>query len=195
MRTFLKSLIPLAPISAAILALALLTACGSDDGGSSEAAPVGFQQVTDIETVFTPDDLKSVGFKQSRSYDVETLPGASAAIFGFWRIAAGDPIDYELRFYDSHSAAVEHGTALADEGSGADAIITEDEATYKEGVKDRRMIVGSGVGGGARSGTGPRYGDYAIYGNIAMLCGGAAGEQALDRCEELANAMQEAATQ
>ncbi len=195
MHTRLKSLIPIAAITAATLALPLLTACGSDDVGSSESAPVGFQQVTEVATIFTPDDLKSIGFKQSRSYNVETLPGASAAIFGFWRIAAGDPIDYEIRFYDSHSAAVEHGTALADEGSGADAIITEDEATYKEGVKDRRMIVGSGVGGGARSGTGPRYGDYAIYGNIAMLCGGAAGEQALDRCEELATALQEAATQ
>ena len=192
MRPHLKSLIPYASIPAIILALTLLTACGSDDGGSSESAPVGFQQVTEVETIFTPDDLKSVGFKQSRSYDVETLPGASAAIFGFWRIAAGDPIDYEIRFYDSHAAAIEHGTSLADEGSGADAILTEDEATYKEGVKDRRMIVGSGVGGGARSGTGPRYGDYAIYGNIAMLCGGAAGEQALNRCEELATALQEA---
>ena len=195
MRKLLKSLIPVAPITPAILVVSLLSACGSDQGDSAESAPVGFQQVTDVETIFTPDDLKPVGFKQSRSYDVETLPGASAAIFGFWRIAAGDPIDYEIRFYENHAAAVEHGTSLADEGSGADAILTEDEATYKEGVKDRRMIVGSGVGGGARSGTGPRYGDYAIYGNIAMLCGGAAGEQALDRCEELADALQEAVTQ
>ncbi len=177
------------------LAMAALTACGSDDGGASESAPVGFQQVTEVETIFTPDDLKSVGFKQSRSYDVETLPGATAAVFGFWRIAAGDPIDYEVRFYDNHVDAVKLGTELADEGSGTDAILTEDDATYKEGVKDRRMIVGSGVGGGARSGTGPRYGDYAIYGNIAMLCGGAAGEQALERCEELATALSEAAAQ
>ena len=174
----------------------ILLGCGTDEGGgAAESGPQGFQQVMDVETIFNPDDLKAIGFKQSRSYDVETLPGATAAIFGFWRIAAGDPIDYEIRFYASHADAVEHGTALADEGSGADAILTEDDATYKEGVKDRRMIVGSGVGGGARSGTGPRYGDYAIYGNIAMLCGGAAGEQALERCEELANALTEATEQ
>lgn len=184
-----------ATIASLVIAFSTLPACGSNDssGGASESAPAGFQQVTDIETIFTPDDLKAIGFKQSRSYDVETLPGATAAIFGFWRIAAGDPIDYEVRFYENHADAVELGTALADEGSGADAILTEDNATYKEGVKDRRMIVGSGVGGGARSGTGPRYGGYAIYGNIAMLCGGAAGEQALDRCEELATALQEVA--
>ena len=82
------------------------------------------------------------------------------------------------------------GTALAEEGSGPDAVLDDDDATYKEGVKDRRMIVGSGIGGGARSGTGPRYGSYAIYGNMVMLCAGAVGEQALDRCEELANALE-----
>ena len=134
--------------------------------------------------------LDEIGFKKSRSYDLEGLPGASDAIFGFWRIASGDPIDYEVRFYSNHADAVELGTALAEEGSGPDAVLDDDDATYKEGVKDRRMIVGSGIGGGARSGTGPRYGSYAIYGNMVMLCAGAVGEQALDRCEELANALE-----
>lgn len=173
-----------------------LLACGSADQGEGGAAEaVGFQKVMDVATVFTPDHLDAIGFKQSRSYDLEGLPGASTAIFGFWRIASGDPIDYEVRFYANHADAVAMGTELADEGSGADAVLDDDLAVYKEGVKDRRMIVGSGIGGGARSGTGPRYGDYAIYGNVAMLCGGAAGEQALERCEELANALNDAAGQ
>ena len=179
-----------------LLAASVLIACGSSDSGSSgDSAPQGFQQITDLETVFEPDDLSAIGFKKARSYDLEGLPGASDAIFGFWRIASGDPIDYEVRFYTNHADAVELGTALAEEGSGADAVLDADEATYKEGVKDRRMIVGSGIGGGARSGTGPRYGGYAIYGNIVMLCAGAAGEQALERCEELATALNEAAGQ
>lgn len=179
-----------------LIAASSLIACGSSDNGSSgDSAPQGFQQVTDLETVFEPDDLSAIGFKKARSYDLEGLPGASDAIFGFWRIASGDPIDYEVRFYANHADAVELGTALAEEGSGADAVLDADEATYKEGVKDRRMIVGSGIGGGARSGTGPRYGGYAIYGNIVMLCAGAAGDQALERCEELATALNEAAGQ
>ena len=174
-----------------LVTTAVLIACGSTNGGNDNGAEQGFQQVMNIETIFDPDDLNSIGFKKARSYDLEGLPGASDAIFGFWRIASGDPIDYELRFYANHADAVELGTALAEEGSGTDAVLDEDEATYKEGVKDRRMIVGSGVGGGARSGTGPRYGGYAIYGNIIMLCAGAAGEQALERCEELAMALSE----
>lgn len=177
------------------LATAFLSACGSSDGESGNSAEQGFQQVMDIGETFEPDDLSEIGFKKARSYDLEGLPGAREAIFGFWRIASGDPIDYEVRFYANHADAVDLGTALAEEGSGADAVLDEDKATYKEGVKDRRMIVGSGIGGGARSGTGPRYGGYAIYGNIVMLCAGAAGEQALERCEELATALDEAAGQ
>ena len=187
---------PFASALLGLIAASVLTACGSSDSGSSgDSAPQGFQQVTDVETIFEPDDLSAIGFKKARSYDLEGLPGASEAIFGFWRIASGDPIDYEVRFYVNHADAVELGTALAEEGSGADAVLDADEATYKEGVKDRRMIVGSGIGGGARSGTGPRYGGYAIYGNIVMLCAGAAGEQALERCEELARALYLAAGQ
>ena len=175
------------------MAAALLITCGSTDGGNTDSAPQGFQQVTDLEMIFEPDDLSAIGFKKARNYDLEGLPGASEAIFGFWRIASGDPIDYEVRFYPNHADAVQLGTALAEEGSGTDAVLDADEATYKEGVKDRRMIVGSGIGGGARSGTGPRYGGYAIYGNIVMLCAGAAGDQALERCEELATALSESA--
>ena len=176
-----------------LVATAVLIACGSTDGATTNSAEQGFQQVMDIEMTFDPDDLSAIGFKKARSYDLEGLPGASDAIFGFWRIASGDPIDYEVRFYANHADAVALGTALAEEGSGADAVLDEDEATYKEGVKDRRMIVGSGIGGGARSGTGPRYGGYAIYGNIVMLCAGAAGDQALERGEELATALSESA--
>ena len=175
------------------VAIASLVACGSSDDAGDSSAQQGFQQVMDIDTTFEPDDLSAIGFKKARNYDLEGLPGASEAIFGFWRIASGDPIDYEVRFYANHADAVNLGTPLAEEGSGADAVLDEDEATYKEGVKDRRMIVGSGIGGGARSGTGPRYGGYAIYGNIVMLCAGAAGEQALERCEELATALNESA--
>ena len=178
-------------VVAALFVLVFVSwACGSDGDDAGGATSAEFQQVMESETVFTPDHLDEIGFKKSRSYDLEGLPGASDAIFGFWRIASGDPIDYEVRFYANHGDAVELGTALAEEGSGPDAVLDDDDATYKEGVKDRRMIVGSGIGGGARSGTGPRYGSYAIYGNMVMLCAGAVGEQALDRCEELANALE-----
>ena len=192
MRTVLRQTTSWVCIANLMIAISVLSACGSDQDSNGGTVNVDFQQVMDVEITFEPDDLDKIDFKKARSYDVEGLPGATAAVFGFWRTSSGDPIDYEVRFYASHAAAVELGTALAEEGSGVDAVLIENDATYKEGVKDRRMIVGSGVGGGARSGIGPRYGNYAIYGNVAMLCAGAAGEQSLERCEELANALREA---
>ena len=195
MRIDLRKLSTYTAFVGLVVAAWLLSACGSAESGTGGSADVGFQQVMDVQTSFSSEDLGDIGFKESRSYDLEGLPGATSAIFGFWRIPSGDPIDYEVRFYENHLDAVALGTDLAEEGSGADAVLDDDDATYKEGVKDRRMIVGSGIGGGARSGIGPRYGGYAIYGNVIMLCGGAAGEQALERCELLANALEEASGQ
>ena len=172
--------------------LATVIACGGGDSGGTQEQ--GFQQVTDHDTVFTQEHLDSIGYKVSREYSTEGLEGATAALYGFWRIPDGDPVDFEVRIYQSHEDAVNLGTALADEGSGTDAVLDADDALYDEGIRDRRMIIGQGTGGGGRSGTGPRYGDYAIYGNIVMLCQGAAVEQALDRCRLFAQALNTAAT-
>ena len=175
----------------AVVAIAI--ACGSS--GDNDDGNQAFQQVTDHATTFNQSHLDAIGFRVSREYKLDGLEGATAALYGFWRIPDGDPIDFEIRIYPSHSDAVNLGTALADEGSGTDAVLDADEAQYDEGIRDRRMIIGQGTGGGGRSGTGPRYGDYAIYGNIVMLCQGAAVEQALDRCRQFALALDGAASQ
>ncbi len=181
-------------VLAAVGLIALVaTACGSDDG--TPASSSSFAQISDSGEIFTLDDLMALGFKESRQYPLDGLPGATTAIFGFWRIPGGDPIDYEVRFYNSHGDAVSLGEALGDEGSGEDAILDDSEATYQHGAKDRRMIIGGGVGGGARSGIGPRYGDYAVFNNTVMLCGGGTGGQALDRCGILANALSDGRSQ
>ncbi len=182
-------------LKAIFIVIAMLApACGGDD--SRDAAQNDqFLQVNDIGAFLTPNHLDAIGFKKRRAYDLDGLPGATAAIFGFWRIASDDPIDYEIRFYPSHADAVELGAELAEEGTGVDAVLDASKANYKEGVKDRRMITGKGPGGGGRSSTGPRYGDYAIYGNVVMLCAGAELDQALSRCEELAMALNDAAVE
>ena len=187
---------PLAHIIRVAVLPVLLTAviaCGGD--GASGNQDQAFEQVTDHDTVFTQEHLDSIGYKVSREYSTDGLEGATAALYGFWRIPDGDPVDFEVRIYQSHADAVNLGTALADEGSGTDAVLDADDAQYDEGIRDRRMIIGQGTGGGGRSGTGPRYGDYAIYGNIVMLCQGAAVEQALDRCRQFAQALNTAASE
>ena len=176
-----------------LMVVAIAIACGSSS--DNDAADQAFQQVTNHATTFDQSHLDAIGFRISREYKLDGLEGATAALYGFWRIPDGDPIDFEIRIYPSHSDAVNLGTALADEGSGTDAVLDADDAQYDEGIRDRRMIIGQGTGGGGRSGTGPRYGDYAIYGNIVMLCQGAAVEQALDRCRQFALALDGAASQ
>ncbi len=99
-------------------------------------------------------------------------------------------MDYEVRAYSSHEDAVEFGTALAKEGSGPGAVLTSNKATWVEGVRERRTTGGPGVSGGARSGHSPRYGDFAIFGNLILLCEGSDSEQSLERCAALTRALQ-----
>ena len=137
-------------------------------------------------------DLKEIGFKKNREYDIEQLPGATEAYFGFWGIKRSESKDYEVRFYSSHSDAVNLGESLAIEVSGNDAIIAKDETTWKEGSKDRRQV-GGGVDKGSlglqATGIFPKYGNYIIYGNMVILCEGQEGI-ALETCWDLINALE-----
>ncbi len=167
-----------------MLALVALAACGSEEqdapaaGASPAQAPASSTGV-----IYTTDDLLNMGFKKMKAYSVEGLPGASAALFGFWRPPGGDPLDYEVRFYGSHDKAVSLGTDLAEEGTGKDAILDAGEARYKEGVKDRRIR--TDYAGGIV----PKYRDYAIVDNVVMLCQGRSASQSLEHCSLLADAL------
>ena len=172
-------------LGAAFLLVSAL-ACGSDaDPGLQKSGE--FQKVTVSDQVFTFDDLAAAGFKKQKEYNVEGLTAATGAWFGWWRPPEGGPVDCEVRFYASHEDAVEYGTPFAEEASGKDAVINSGEATWQEDVRDRRTIIGSITSDGG--GSGPKYGDYAIFGNMVMLCEGADEGQSLERCEGLAKAL------
>lgn len=176
--------LPMWPIAILTVFALLGTACGGE--GSSVTA---FEQISDTGAIHAVESLPSIGFKQSRSYSLEGLPEATAAIYGFWRKPGRDPVDYEVRVYDSHADAIEFGIDLAREGSGDDAVLDDSVARYKAGIKDRRIITGAGSGGGARSGIRPRYANYAVIDNLVVLCQGGAESQSLERCAELADAL------
>ncbi len=163
-----------------LLVLVSASACGESDTDAL------FPQVSDRGQIITIESLLSTAYKESKEHPVTGLPGATYVSYGFLRVPNGESYEYEVRFYDSHRQAVDLGTALALEGSGETAILNADDATYKEGVKNRRMAKGSGFGGGARSGIGARFESYAIFGNIVMLCQGADQAQAVERCGLLA---------
>ena len=159
----------------------LVIGCSSQNSESEKSA---LAIVSTSEKVFSIDDFYSMGFKKNKSYDVTELEGASDAVLGFWGEKKSDSKTYEIRIYDSHENAISLGESFSKEVTGNDAVIKSSQSSWKEGLKDRRKS--GGPRGSGDSGTFPRYGNYAIYGNVIMLCEGPE-EIALENCWDLIN--------
>ena len=181
-------------VAVPVAAVFAFVACGSGagSGDTSTGEEEAFGKVSSSARIYSLEDFAAIGFRTSKEYNVDGLPRAVAAWYGFWQPEGQGPMDYEVRAYSSHEDAVEFGTAMAEEGSGPDAVLTSNRATWVEGVRERRTTGGPGVSGGARSGHSPRYGDFAIFGNLVLLCEGSDSEQSLERCAALTRALQAA---
>ena len=100
-----------------------------------------------------------------------------------------DKIDYEIRFYSSHTDAVQQGTKYADNIVGVDGCVSKDCALWKEDLKHRVMLAELGVAS-FHAGSGkviPKYYNYVIYGNMILLCPGWNDEDAMQRCSNVIN--------
>lgn len=168
-------------IATVIALVPIMAACGNSNGNApsdSGAEFAGELRIIDSPRLITVDDLTGLGMKVGKEYDVATLEGATSASLLFWRVN-GTAVEYEVRLYQSHTDAVNLGTAPAQEGSGPEAIIDVDVATYKEGIRDRRTIFDF------RAEPKPKYGAYGIYANMVMLCEGRDDAEAWTRCQSL----------
>ncbi|MBT7466759.1 MAG: hypothetical protein HN798_00440 [Chloroflexi bacterium] len=170
-------------MSSVVLLVAILTACG----GNAVDDVDSFVQVRDAPADYTIEDLKAIGLKASKNYDVEGLPDGLDAWKGFWGLDPYDRHDYEIRFYASHTLAVSSGKQLAIDATGAEFEAKRDEQVWTEGVKDRWQARGvtDVSSGGSRQAPGPTYQDWAIVGNMVILCDGLDSEQAMIRCASL----------
>ena len=170
----------------ALLLTALATGCGSSDGdggGVPDASEVEVEtRIFNRDVMLSSDDLVSLGLKPGKKYDVSTLPGGVEARLLYWRVN-NVAVEYEARFYETHEDAVTLGTTPAEEGSGEDAILDSDNAVYKEGIRDRRTIFDF------RGAPKPKYGAYAIYGNMVVLCEGRDDAEGWNRCSALTEAL------
>ena len=146
-----------------VLMLSLVIACGSVDvaeEGAPESVPVVEPTVDDNAVVtigdraelraytrpgstFSVEDFIEAGWKQNKEYDLDTLPEAQGAYFGFFNRK-----DIELRFYPSHEVAMSSGKESAETA-----------------IKTEKL---SGRGAGFSSVT--LYGAYVVAGNVVMLC-------------------------
>ena len=157
----------------ALVLIANTTACGSsdelaesDNGSSDEPAESdngsvdekGVRLTTRAESFYSISDLEAVGFKKSKQFEIDTLPGTTDIWYGFFRQK-----DVEVRFYESHTAAIELGVEPAEVVIGK-----------KAGQRDYLIPVVN------------LYPAYAIAGNMVMLC-----ERELATCESLIDALEE----
>jgi hypothetical protein len=149
----------------ALLLVVAASGCGSstDTVGSGEPAPgtpdeEGIRLITRPDASYTVDDLVAVGFKKSKQFEIDTLPGTTDIWYGFFRQK-----DVEVRFYESHTAAIELGVEPAEVVIGK-----------KAGQRDYLIPVVN------------LYPAYAIVGNMVMLC-----ERELATCESLIDALEE----
>ena len=168
-----------------LIFISIITILGCSSGESSEIQ-TKIDKITPSDTIFTFDSLSKTGFRKNKTYNVENLPNADSAYFGWKKFGSEGPKDFEIRFYKSHADAIEYGKLYADEATGEDAIITKSNASWKEGIKDRRLIStptdGGSIGAAIGSNSSPKYADYIIYGNLIILCEGWDSEESLDRC-------------
>ena len=193
LRRHLRRAVCHAALVAGALAILLIAgACGSDDGSAGQGA-AGFQKVTATDHVYTIDDMLAAGFRKSSQYDIEGLPEATGAWYGFWGPDPYNRKEYEVRFYASHQDAVDHGAALADEVTGTDTLRANKDSLTWEGGKREWWIRTSVIGiiGGAGAQNTARYADFAIFGNIVMLCEGQDSSVSLEACEGLVNLLRE----
>ena len=171
------------------LVIAVLTSACSETSDTNDEQSQQFPKITDTGRLFTAEDFLSIGFKQSKEYDVAELPAAISAIYGFWKPGGGESVDYEIRFYTSHDDAVTKGTFFANEVTGPDGAVSDKDVTWKEGTRDRRTSGFTSNGGGGSLAV--KYADYIIHSNIIMLCQGRDKDQSLERCESIINAVTE----
>ena len=102
------------------------------------------------DNIYTVDDFLFAGYKNVTHFELGTLPEANHAWYGFY-----SQKDFELRFYDSHEAAMNHGV------EPAEIAISKKPAPW---TKQPPV----------------RFDAYAVVGNVVMLC-----ELSLESCEAL----------
>ena len=153
----------------------LLLSCSS-----GEELPEPIEKITDSGIIFSIQEIKELGFKKNHEYKVDDLPGAVSAYFGFIKNDLGDPEDYEIRFYNNHSDAIELGIKYADNVTGENGCISKDCALWTEGLKHRIRMSDLGT-------LHPKYMSYLVYNNFILMCPGYDEGEALSKCTSIIN--------
>ncbi len=162
-----------------IFSIILLISCSGDSDKNSD---IDIFDGSYNSSIFSKDSFENIGFKFSKEYNVTELNNAESAYYGFWAEDSFERLSYELRFYPSNEIAKSSGVFFAEEATGEDAIIKKADATWKEGIKDRRFV---GPFGTSRNR--PKYLSYVIFGNVIVLCPSEVSEKVIGAWDPIEN--------
>ncbi|KAA1300495.1 MAG: hypothetical protein EGP07_05140 [SAR202 cluster bacterium] len=142
------------------LTLGILIACGGQNSTSEDpsAKEGGTSSILLSDRNFTPDSFVQAGWKKSKQYDTATVPESTEIWYGFF-----NQKDIEIRFYETHEAAIELGIPAATSS-------IEGAVKRSKGGKLLDFSGGSFTG----------YADYLVAGNAVLLC-----EFDRTRCDQL----------
>ena len=143
------------------LTLGVLIACGCQNSTSEDPSAkegVGTSSILLSDRNFTPDSFVQAGWKKSKQYDTATVPESTEIWYGFF-----NQKDIEIRFYETHDAAIELGIPAATSS-------IEGAVKRSKGGKLLDFSGGSFTG----------YADYLVAGNAVLLC-----EFDRTRCDQL----------
>jgi len=143
-----------------VLSILFIFSCSNND---DEKVKENIMDGSYDNLFLSKESFEKIGFKFNKDYNVENLPDAVSAVYGFWGLKSFDRLAYELRFYPSNKVAKESGIFYAEEVTGSDAILKKSEASWKEGIKDRSGTTFFGT-------ISSKYMDYVIFGNVIVLC-------------------------
>ncbi len=158
-------------LPAMLVLIALGIACGSDSGSEPAASGGGDDDLSSVSTTlhadqtFTFDDYVAAGWKKSKQFPTDTVPGATDIWYGFY-----DRKDIEVRFYNSHDDAKTLGVESA-------------SAAIDQKFREGGQVGASNRGAGSAAVT--KYKAFAVIGNTVILC-----ELNVDTCTGLANALE-----
>ena len=142
------------------LTLGILIACGGQNSTSEDpsAKEGGTSSILLSDRNFTPDSFVQAGWKKSKQYDTATVPESTEIWYGFF-----NQKDIEIRFYETHDAAIELGIPAA-------------TSSIEGAVKRSKGCKLLDFSGGSFTG----YADYLVAGNAVLLC-----EFDRTRCDQL----------
>ena len=136
---------PLTVLTVTVLIM-VLAACGTESTGVTDTAEDGLLVVRDTDP-FTVNSFLNAGWKKSKEFSTETVPGSIAIWYGFYKSQ-----DVEIRFYSSHADALgpglESANAAVDRVSNANL---EGNAIFASGQRTQ-------------------YNDFMVAGNTVILC-------------------------